>query len=126
VPLVLSGCGIESGKRIEEPVRLVDVLPTILDLLGIHDMHRRDGSSLTPLLSGSISERIFPAYSETFYREELKLPGLSALGPWISIRHGNELKTIVDVKSSTIATFDLQRDPAERFPVLLGPRHDIW
>jgi arylsulfatase A-like enzyme len=43
-------------KRVSEPVRLVDVMPTVLDLLGLPPSPERMGRSLVPLLRGEKSE----------------------------------------------------------------------
>jgi arylsulfatase A-like enzyme/tetratricopeptide (TPR) repeat protein len=42
-----------TGRVIEQQVRLVDLYPTILDLLGIPQEHVTEGRSLRPLLAGS-------------------------------------------------------------------------
>ncbi len=41
-----------TGRVIEDQVRLVDLVPTLLDLLGVTVEHRLDGRSLRPLLEG--------------------------------------------------------------------------
>jgi arylsulfatase A-like enzyme/Tfp pilus assembly protein PilF len=51
VPLVLAGPGIHPGK-VPTPVSLVDLFPTLLDLLGLPIPGGLDGMSLKPLLSG--------------------------------------------------------------------------
>lgn len=53
VPLIMQGPGIGSGV-IREPVRIIDVAPTILDLCGIdaQEAGLMDGWSLRPLLEG--------------------------------------------------------------------------
>lgn len=44
---------IEAGGRHDDPVSNVDVLPTVLDLLGVDVPYGLDGRSLRPLLEGS-------------------------------------------------------------------------
>ncbi len=57
VPLVISGPGIASGRRIDSPVMNGDLAPTILDLAGATvpaELERPlDGISLAPQLSGA-------------------------------------------------------------------------
>jgi arylsulfatase A-like enzyme len=52
VPLIFRGAGIERGVRIEDPVSLVDVVPTILGLLSLETMNTDasafDGIDLSP------------------------------------------------------------------------------
>jgi choline-sulfatase len=55
VPFFVRGTGVRAGTRIETTVRLVDVFPTVLDLLGLPvpaDAHL-DGRTLGPALRGA-------------------------------------------------------------------------
>ena len=56
VPLVMTGPGIQAGQRIETPVSLVDLAPTICDLAGMPKRDCFDGESLLPLARGETSE----------------------------------------------------------------------
>jgi len=66
VPLLVYGAGIEP-RRIGEIVRLVDVTPTLLALLGLPPMPDGEGRSLVPLLEGG-SLPPLPAVSELGWR----------------------------------------------------------
>jgi arylsulfatase A-like enzyme len=44
--------GIEGGRRVEQPVSMIDVLPTILELSGLPRPELMQGRSLVPLLHG--------------------------------------------------------------------------
>jgi arylsulfatase A-like enzyme len=50
VPLCLSGPGLPAGKEISAPVELVDVAPTVLDLVGCPPGATMDGGSLLPVI----------------------------------------------------------------------------
>lgn len=53
VPLIIIWPGhIQGGRRIEAPVSMIDVLPTILDLVGLPAAKYAQGQSLAPLLLG--------------------------------------------------------------------------
>ncbi len=53
VPLVFVWpAGIEGGRRFQEPVSMIDVLPTILELVGLPAPEVAQGRSLAPLLLG--------------------------------------------------------------------------
>lgn len=52
VPLILKGPGIKPQQRIETPVSLVDIAPTVCDLAGIEKRKCFDGESLLPLARG--------------------------------------------------------------------------
>jgi arylsulfatase A-like enzyme len=56
VVLMMSGPGI-APRRIEEPVQLIDVMPTILELAGLSSPALVEGQSLVPLLRGARFER---------------------------------------------------------------------
>jgi arylsulfatase A-like enzyme len=53
VPLMFVWPGhIEGGQRIDHPVSMIDVLPTLLDLLGLPPAEIAQGQSLAPLMLG--------------------------------------------------------------------------
>ena len=106
VPLVLRWPGrLPAGLRIASRVRLIDVMPTILELLGVSAPPSLQGQRLTALLhdaygspaaEGAVSE-----YGDGRLYESLRRGGLSY---------------IVDGPEERL--FDLVRDPAERQNVL--------
>ncbi|MDG2303137.1 MAG: sulfatase [Candidatus Binatia bacterium] len=52
VPLILRGPGIPAGKRIDTPVSIADLTPTLLDLLSAPQTNQAQGLSLVPALDG--------------------------------------------------------------------------
>jgi arylsulfatase A-like enzyme len=53
VPLIFVWPGhIEGGQRFDQPVSMIDVLPTLLDLVGLPPAEVAQGQSLAPLLRG--------------------------------------------------------------------------
>jgi len=68
VPLIFSCPGlITEGKIIEGQVRLIDVMPTILDFLQVERNKEIQGESLIGLMKGRIKSLNLPAYSESLY-----------------------------------------------------------
>lgn len=67
VPLIFHWPGkIPSGRRIKENVRLIDVLPTVLSLLGIPDsFDGREGENIAPAILGEGSIGNLPVYLES-------------------------------------------------------------
>jgi arylsulfatase A-like enzyme/Flp pilus assembly protein TadD len=55
------------GRRIADPVRAVDVMPTVLDLLGAPAPQGTAGASLTSLISGERQELSLEGYAEAMY-----------------------------------------------------------
>jgi arylsulfatase A-like enzyme len=99
VPLILRGPGIPRGLRVDAPASLVDVAPTLFDVVGLPPLEAADGRSLRPLLAGgSLPPRpIFFAW--------MGGTGVRS-GRWKAhrTRHGLEV-------------FDLSTDPGERVAV---------
>jgi len=66
VPLIFTGPGIAPGTTVSATVGLVDIAPTLLDLLGLPALPEADGRSLVPALRGAhLSAREYEL--ETFY-----------------------------------------------------------
>jgi arylsulfatase A-like enzyme/Tfp pilus assembly protein PilF len=70
VPFIAAGQGLPSRKVFAEPVGLVDMAPTVLDLLGLPSLPDTDGRSLLPLIRGKKKESrdyemesLFPYYA---------------------------------------------------------------
>jgi arylsulfatase A-like enzyme len=108
IPLILAGPGIEAGRRIPVPVSNVDIMPTVLDLLGIGSgsiSEQMQGRSLTAMLRGeSVEER--PVYALAKHTME----SCVRLGPLKYVRSeaGN---------TGREGLFDLERDPGESHDV---------
>jgi len=65
--LVRAPYDLMSGRRVSDTVRSVDVLPTVLELLGITHADTLTGSSVVPLMTGAKKELGLAAYSEAVY-----------------------------------------------------------
>jgi arylsulfatase len=113
VPLAFLAPGlVPAGRRVDTQVRLVDILPTIADLLGVGDPAPRSGRTLRGLFTGTEPHRT--AYCEAYHREEqVAVPGL---GPWRGLRIDNRFKVIFDLLTQTFQVYDLEADPCESRP----------
>ena len=56
VPLVMAGPGLPTSAVISDRVRQIDVLPTVLELVGAKNVPRMDGLSVLPLLKGATAD----------------------------------------------------------------------
>jgi arylsulfatase A-like enzyme/Tfp pilus assembly protein PilF len=104
VPLVLCAPGFLSPRVVKEPVRLVDVMPTVLDLVGIEPPGPLDGRSLLPLAAGraaSPADTYFEALSSSLDRG------------WAPL-HGIVVDSLKYVDLPIPELYDLGRDPGER------------
>lgn len=61
VPLILAGPGVEPGKICRQPAELLDVYPTLVDLVGAAPPADLEGHSLKPQLRDSNAPRLWPA-----------------------------------------------------------------
>jgi arylsulfatase A-like enzyme len=104
---------VPAGRRVGTQVRLVDILPTAVDLCGLADPHRRAGRSLRGLFTADEPHR--PAYCETYYREEQT--AVAGLGPLRGLRLDNRFKIVLDVRTGRQVGSDLASDPHELHPV---------
>jgi arylsulfatase A-like enzyme len=66
VPLVVAGPGVAPGQVVTAPVRLVDVMPTALELAGLPAPEAIDGRSLVPWILGREQGSPGPAVSSVY------------------------------------------------------------
>ncbi len=105
VPLIIRApLANMQGRRVGDTVRIVDVMPTVLDLLGQTSAAATDGQTLVPLMSGAVRELGLEAYSESRY-------GFDRFGwsPLAALRHGR-FKLILAPRPEL---YDLASDPRE-------------
>jgi arylsulfatase A-like enzyme len=121
VPLILSLPGvIPQGKRIEQPVRLLDVMPTALDVMGIPPGTHVEGVSLEPLIAGkelSGTRSSLHPHHVSFAEAMLHGPEQKSLisHPW---------KLIYTMHSGERSLFNLDADPGET-ENLIGSESEI-
>ncbi len=105
VPLIIHAPFTRTGRRrVADPVRSVDVMPTVLDLVGVAPPDGISGVSLVPLMTGAKSELGLDAYSEAMY--PLHHYGWSDLHALRSGRY-----KVIDAPRPEL--YDVDRDPGE-------------
>ncbi len=57
VPLIFAGSGVPAGKIVNEPVELLSLYPTLLELTGLPAYDRNEGHSLVPLMNEQTQEK---------------------------------------------------------------------
>jgi arylsulfatase A-like enzyme len=102
VPLIMRGPGVVP-RRVSAPVRLVDVMPTVLDMFGV-GTPPMDGLSLTRLLAGAEEGSSREVYAESLYPQRFG---------WASLRslRADRYK-VIDAPRPEL--FDLESDPYEQ------------
>ncbi len=78
---------LPGGARIKERVSIVDIMPTILDLLNIKVKEKMDGRSLVPVVEKKKTEPERPIYSEAFIPKSFNWSELKGIrqGGWLFI-----------------------------------------
>lgn len=117
VPLLISGPGVRAGAKVDAPVSLVDLMPTLADLLDVECLDRPQGRSLVPLLEGKRSPEL---ESRAHYIvNPIREPGADAV-VW------DRYKLITKNNDASLELYDLLADPDERVdlatrePAILG------
>jgi arylsulfatase A-like enzyme/Flp pilus assembly protein TadD len=106
VPLIIRApFSAARGRQIGDPVRTLDIMPTVSELLGIRPPPAAEGVSLVPLMTGARAELGLEAYAESNY--PLYHYGWSDLRALRSGRY----KLIAAPRPEL---YDLDQDPEER------------
>lgn len=97
-PLIFSGAGIPKGERRNQPVELLDIYPTLVDLAGLPSNKLNEGSSLAPLMKNK----------EYNWRK----PAITTWG-----RNNSSIKTteyrLIRYEDGSIELYDIKKDPNE-------------
>lgn len=116
VPLIVRTPGGSGGVRVPELVELVDVGPTLLELVGLGDARPSDGVSLVPLLRGSAAAD--PTDPERVAFSELHAdPQVAPV--WRAKRHRAALTTphfglLAGSEPEALELYDLTGDPRQQ------------
>jgi len=126
VPLIIRGAGEKPAARIVRPVRSIDIMPTILDLLSLPPDPTLEGTSLLPLLRSPASGResgpdIF--IDQESFDGKFRLRGMIREGRWKYIRDESPGRE-TGGGGGREELYDLSADPGEKAN-LAGEKTDI-
>lgn len=114
VPLLIRAPGGAAAHRVESPVSLLDLVPTVLDLADRHPDHLDvDGVSLAELVAGGTGDRGAPVVAE--YLAE----GVTA--PAVMVRSGAH--KLIRCPGDPDLLYDLDTDPDELDDLAGRPEH---
>lgn len=103
VPLILRWPGrLTPGRRVGGNVRLIDIMPTLLEQLGLAPAEGSQGASLVPLIAGRPRDVPLPAFAE----------GVKAR-PHQRAVYLDQWKLIADIRTGAARFFDVAIDPLE-------------
>lgn len=111
VPLIFSGSCINSKKIIAQQVGIVDIFPTIIELLGLEPLNSKiDGTSLVPLISNKhLDEKPIFIQSMPHIAENQK--------NYVGIRTSKFKYVQEKNNNQNFELFDLIDDPLEQYDV---------
>lgn len=112
VPLIIYDPELE-GKRIQESVSLVDLVPTLLNLLGVPKPPEIQGRSLLPLIQGKKSWSNSKIISEVIHTDSMQLPSSSMK---IALQE-DSWKIIHNMKKKD-ELYHLKEDPHEKYNLI--------
>ncbi len=119
IPMILVWPGkIAPGQRISQPVSMIDILPTILDLAGLPKPEIMQGQSLAPLLLGQTGWEPRPVIFDEFTVENNILYGTIEVvdGRWgaslsIDPRPDDQKTPREKSRPASLLLFDIWHDP---------------
>lgn len=114
-----------AGRAPSELVRHIDVLPTVLDCLGVAPRGDEQGRSLLPLLEG---RALPPAtlLAETRTKSAKEREARAAPGQWLEERlalSDGHWKVVRDRTAGSWSLFDLEQDPGETHDLAPDPAY---
>lgn len=109
IPLLIRFPGLGVHRRIEAQVRAIDIMPTLLDRLGLTNPHNIHGQSLMKLITSG--EKSPPDFAVVYSEYGIKLLELS-IGAQKSIRT-SEWKLTRNSRDGTWELYNLEEDPLE-------------
>jgi arylsulfatase A-like enzyme len=106
VPLVIAGPGVGPAGRVVEPVGLLDLAPTLLDLAGFYPpgMPEMDGASFAPLVRGDGEGGTTEAYAVMVRDRSVARSGRALVAGRYKL---------IEVDGRRAELYDLADDPAE-------------
>ena len=117
IPLILRGPGVPAGARIARPVSIVDIMPTVLALLGEPPPAASDGADLLAVdgAEGAAAERIL--FGEADHNN--RAPDITRSA------RGARFKLVLDRLSGAHALYDLRTDPREQHDVKAADPEEV-
>ena len=131
IPMIVIGPGVPKGIKIDEPVELLDLFPTIFELAGVQKPKQAEGKSLVPLFNPNTKNKITQDFAVSeYHRNGNKVEGYSIrtkryrYTEW----HGNHYKSFKPYKEENIIgreLYDYEKDPLETKNLVDDPAYAI-
>ncbi|MBI3820925.1 MAG: sulfatase [Planctomycetes bacterium] len=129
VPLLMRGPGIPKGAVLNNPVSLVDLAATVLDVAGTSITELGDGKSLAPLLKQADYKTRDKLFLEDEFGENendirsFVMNGIR-VGPWkLILNERNAYRPPEDPKYGREELYNLESDPSEKKNIFHDDKH---
>jgi arylsulfatase A-like enzyme len=123
VPMIVTGPGFQAGQRVSRPVSAIDVVPTILELVGDAPLEGLQGLSLRSIASGEAAPREAVFLEGVLNQLGIRTPthklvftGVELVDPALP-----ELLESTELNPYDFRLMDLIADPAEKINLLKEP-----
>lgn len=109
VPLIVKGPEVPQAHRVDDPVTLVDLYPTVLEMAGLTAEEDRSGKSWLPLIRGEKQDRpfVFSEYHGNFFKQDWYM---LVKGNYKYTYYVNDRPSLFDMKKDPLETTDLATD----------------
>ena len=106
VPLVFAGPGVKPGQLCSRPAELLDIYPTLVDLLGLPENKRLEGHSLLAQLNDANAPRKWPAITTHNHDNH----GIRSEN-WRFIQYADGSRELYDMRKDPREWINLADDP---------------
>ena len=122
VPFLVTGPGMRSGTRRDDPITAVDVAASILDLANARAPHRADGTTKVPTMLNGDRGWTVPVVTEATHTSTREpRPGFSDARTSIGLRTARY--SFTQYRSGQTELYDLATDPLEMRNLGRDPAH---
>jgi len=120
VPLMFFIPGLSKNVRIKQQVRLIDIMPTLLDIVGIdYDANKMQGTSLLSILKGDKTDKHLVAISESVTNDNVEQKSIrtNKVKYIYTVKIKNDERILVSKKPDREELYDLVHDPKEQYNI---------
>jgi iduronate 2-sulfatase len=129
IPFMFAGPGVAKNEKIDNPVELVDLFPTVFDLVGVPHSSQEQGKSLVPLLDGDgksnmVADAAFHQYARGKRMGYSIRTDKYRYTEW----HDNDFRSYKSYKDDNIIArelYDYENDPSETKNWVDNPEYKI-
>lgn len=111
-PFIISGPSIPKGATNRSFAYVTDIMPTILDMIGIEHPNTYNGNKVLPM-RGKSMKKVFSGESKTVYQADEFIAGEMSNGKWVRKGNYKAAKIVKPYGSGEWQLYSLSNDPGE-------------